>query len=304
VIRSGEMRPTARFRAPDGRVVELGHGDLVGRLESAALHLDDPRVSEAHAMVSLRGAALKLLALRGRFTVRGKALASVDLTPGLVVHLARELPLEVLAVTLPDRVPGIRLAGRSVRVLTGVCSLFGGPKSELRPGFHSGALAHLWMRADGMQLRRPGVADQTLRPGDSVEVDGVTLEVVEMALEAEGQYVTTARGAVAAPLEIVTRYESAHIYREEEPALVLTGISARILSELASFGVPVPWSTVACEVWPDEEPEEIRAKWDVNLGRLRKKLETARIRGDLVFSDGRGNVELRLERDDVVRDEC
>lgn len=297
------MRPSARFKTTDGRVTELGHGDLVGRLESAALYIDDPRVSEAHAMVSLRGTALKLLALRGRFTVRGKPLAAVELTPGLVVDLARGLTLEVVDVTLPDRVLGLRVAGMEVRVLAGVCSLFGGAKAELRAGFHADALAHVWARAAGLQVRRREGPDVTLRAGDTATVDGVAVEVVEMALEADGQYVTTARGAVAAPLELVTRYASAHIFREHEPALVLSGISARILSELVAFGVPAPWATVACEIWPDEEPDAVRAKWDVNLGRLRKKLEDARIRGDLVYSDGRGNVELRLERGDVARDE-
>ena len=33
------------------------------------LHVDDARVSEAHALVSLRGRELQLLALRGRFAV-------------------------------------------------------------------------------------------------------------------------------------------------------------------------------------------------------------------------------------------
>lgn len=302
-IVSREMRPSARFLLPDGRAVDLGHGDLVGRLESAALVLDDPRVSEAHAMVSLRGAALQLMALRGRFTVGGKLLASVELAPGLVVHLARDLSLEVVSVTLPDRVLGVRVAGMDVRMLAGVCSLFGGAKAELRSGFHAGAAAHLWVRGGGLQLRRPGAPDVTLRPGDAVDVAGVAVEVVAMALEADGQYVTTARGAVAAPLEIVTRYESVHIFREHEPVLVLTGVSARILSELATFAAPVPWSAVAGEVWPDETADAVRARWDVNLGRLRRKLEAAGIRGDLVYSDGHGNLELHLERGDVVRDE-
>ncbi|MCA9517195.1 MAG: hypothetical protein KC635_19775, partial [Myxococcales bacterium] len=281
----------------------LGHGDLVGRLESAALHLDDPRVSEAHAMVSLRGATLTLLALRGRLAVAQRPVATLELAPGLEIELARGLTLTVEAVSLPARVTALRVAGMDVRVLTGVCSLFGPPKTELRPGFHADALAHVWARGDALLLRREGAPDAVLAPGDRADVGGVELAVVELSLAADGQYVTTARGAVAAPLEIIARYESAHIYRDREPALVLTGISARILSELVACGVPTPWSAIAAELWPDEPPDEARAKWDVNLGRLRKKLERARIRGDLVASDGRGNVELRLERDDVVRDE-
>ena len=58
------MRPTVSLQLPDGSIHELGHGDLIGRLWTAALHLDDGRISEAHAMISLRGSELHLLALR------------------------------------------------------------------------------------------------------------------------------------------------------------------------------------------------------------------------------------------------
>ena len=63
------MRAFVRFRLPEGNSVELGHGDLIGRLWSAALPIADARISEADAMVSLRGQELKLLALRGRFAL-------------------------------------------------------------------------------------------------------------------------------------------------------------------------------------------------------------------------------------------
>jgi len=43
------------IRLPDGSLVALGHGDFIGRVWTAALVLDDPRVSEGHAMISLRG---------------------------------------------------------------------------------------------------------------------------------------------------------------------------------------------------------------------------------------------------------
>jgi len=60
------MRAFVRLRCTDGSIAELTHGDLIGRLGTAALHFDDARISEAHAMISLRGQELKLLALRGR----------------------------------------------------------------------------------------------------------------------------------------------------------------------------------------------------------------------------------------------
>ena len=57
-------RPARVVVELDGDRHVLGVGDLIGRLPSAALVVDDPRVSEAHAIVSLRRAALHLLALR------------------------------------------------------------------------------------------------------------------------------------------------------------------------------------------------------------------------------------------------
>jgi pSer/pThr/pTyr-binding forkhead associated (FHA) protein len=50
------MLATVRLRLPDGSTTTLAPGDIIGRMASAALVLDDGRVSEAHAMVSLRGA--------------------------------------------------------------------------------------------------------------------------------------------------------------------------------------------------------------------------------------------------------
>ncbi len=299
------MHPHARIRTPDGRTVALGHGDLVGRLDAAALHLSDPRVSEAHAMVSLRGATLKLLALRGRLGVEGRRVSEVVLEPGLVVQLAQDLALEVVEVCLPERLVAVRWGGAEARVLAGVASLFGPAPCELRTGFHEAAIAYVWAGDGSVRLRRRGGADRTLVPGEREEVAGVALEVVWLALEAHGAQVTTAKGAVGAPLELVTRYESATLYRPDEPALTVTGVSARILSELVAFGAPVTWETLARELWPHEvEPAQLRARWDVNLGRLRRKLAEARVRTDLVSHDGRGNVLLVLEREDVVRDEA
>ena len=54
------MQPCVVFRGPDGQRHRVPHGGVIGRLSGAALVLRDPRVSEAHAMVSLRGGALHL----------------------------------------------------------------------------------------------------------------------------------------------------------------------------------------------------------------------------------------------------
>ncbi|MEL6348923.1 MAG: FHA domain-containing protein, partial [Myxococcota bacterium] len=76
-----------RFKLTDGRTVDLGPGDIIGRLAGAALRLNEAHISEAHALVSLRGDQLMLLALRGVLSVNGRPCASVVLQPGVVVHL-------------------------------------------------------------------------------------------------------------------------------------------------------------------------------------------------------------------------
>ena len=90
------MRATVRLRLPDGSVDHLGPGDIIGRTWTAALRLDDPGVSEAHALVSLRGETLKLLALRGRFLVDGQPSVDVDLAPGQHLRISQETELVVI----------------------------------------------------------------------------------------------------------------------------------------------------------------------------------------------------------------
>ena len=82
------MRAYVRLRLSSGQTAVLGPGDLVGRLSGASLQIDDGRVSEAHAMVSLRGRELKLLGLRGVFAVDGKPTDEVVLAEELAIELA------------------------------------------------------------------------------------------------------------------------------------------------------------------------------------------------------------------------
>ncbi len=299
------MRPLVCLRLPDGTVSELGHGDLIGRLGTAALHLDDPRVSEAHAMVSLRGGALKLLALRGRFTVDGRAVADVELRPGMTVKLARDLDLHVDSIVLPDAVLALQVGHLEERVLSGLVSVFTDPRPGLKPGFASTAAAHVWTSGESLRLRTAEGLEHVLAAGDSLELGGTVVRVVERSLLATGPHVTLARGAVSAPLRLVARYHSVHIFRLDEPVVTLTGISARLVSELVACGVPVAWETVAAEIWGVDASaaQGLRQKWDVAVTRLRAKLRAARIRTNLVQADGSGNFELVLESADEVVDE-
>ncbi|GEM_PF-3474727 len=89
--------PFVRYRlAPSGREGGLVAEDLLGRAKRAELRIDEPRVSEFHAAVTLRRGGLRLRSLGGALVVEGKTLREVVLHPGMVVHLALGISLEVL----------------------------------------------------------------------------------------------------------------------------------------------------------------------------------------------------------------
>jgi len=141
------------IRTRDGREVRLGHGDVIGRLWSAALSIDDPRVSEAHAMVSLRHGELHLLALRGRFSIDDKRLASLRLQRGQRIRLSRETTIEVVDVFLPRELLAIRGPGLPAQVLSGVCGLIASEPPELVSPLPEDPDAVLWHNGSGWRLR-------------------------------------------------------------------------------------------------------------------------------------------------------
>lgn len=288
-----------RFTLPDGSAETLYAGDLIGRTWAAALRLDDPEVSEAHAMVSLRGEQLWLLALRRRFSVAGRSQDAVLLTPGLIVRLAPAVELVVESVELPRVVLGLAGPGLPARVIPGQSSLVADPIPRLTPGFVPEALAQLWS-TEGRWRGRVAGRDLDLAPGTVLETAGGRFEVVEIALSSAGARPTRAGDG---PLRIVATWDTAHIHREDGEVIVLAGQLARVVSELASVRQPVAWEELARQAWPQiVERDLLRRRWDVLLVRLRERLREGGIRADLVSSTRIGLVEMVLREGDVVED--
>ena len=295
------MLASVQLRSPDGTLHHLLPGDLVGRLRSAALHLDDGRVSEAHAMVSLRDGQLRLLSLRGGLAVAGKAVREVALRPDLRVQLARGVHLEVVAVTLPAEVLGIEGDGVPRQTLPGVVSIRA--SGQLVAGWQDDAALWIWYDGDGWRQRHPDGAVGEVGVGDRVSVGGRTLQLVGIPLRAASGTATRLSGAVHAPLRLVAHYDTVHIHRSGEPVASLSGILARLVSELVVFDGPVAWATLAGELWPgDVPPTVLRSRLDANLTRLRRRLRAAGVRTDLVYADGAGSLGLRLHPGDAVED--
>ena len=296
------MRAFVRLLLPDGTERTLAPGDLIGRLETAALPLSDARISEAHALVSLRGEDLRLLGLRGRFAMDGTPMKEVILRPGLLVDLAPGLTLRVLDVALPDEVLALEGDGFPRQVLSGVCSVHLRPEPRIAHRYEAGAAAHIWTVGGSWAMQPAGEPARPLEAGDEFTLGGVSFAAVPVSL-LEAASPATRAGGVRPPLTIEANFETVNIHQDGLPALSLSGISARILSELVAFDGPVHWQMIASQIWKDEtEKVLLRRKWDVSVARVRRKLRDAGLPPGLLRSARTGHAELALELGDSVVD--
>jgi hypothetical protein len=288
------------LRLQSGSLVALGHGDFIGRVWTAALILDDPRVSEGHAMVSLRGGELWILALRRRVAVDGRSVGEARLEAGQTIELADRLSFLVERVELPDRVLAVEAEGLPAVALPAVASLRGRPRPSVIGRHDPEAPCLIWTTGEGWRRMSDGLT-VAVEVGDAWEVEGLRFRAVWLALSGGGA--TRITGGVDPPLRITVSFDTAQVQRGGDPPVLLSGQPARVLSELVAFGGPAAWEVVAAEIWPDEtEDHLLRKKWDVVLGRLRARLREGRVRPDLVRAAGTGQVELLLRPGDVVED--
>lgn len=295
-------RAAALVRTADGSEHMLHHGDFVGRLRTAALYLPDPRVSEAHALVSLRGVDLKLLALRGVFAISGRRRVEVVLEPGLRLELAEGVFLDVVQVELPESVLGLEGPGLARQVLPGACSLSLDPRPVLQAGYVGSSLARIWSDAEGWWVARVDTEPEPFGVGSVLEVGGLPFAAVAIPLRQAGS-ATTRQGGLARALSIAAHFHTVHIHPEGLPPVVLNGVPARLVSELVALGGPTSWQVVAELVWPAAlDRDQLRRRLDLALFRLRAKLREGGVRPDLVRPDGGGRLELLLGPEDRLED--
>lgn len=311
-LRARVQLPTARIYVPlKQSVVAVHPGSFVGRLATAAIHIPDPRVSEAHALVSLRGNRLKLLALRGKLWVDDQPTDSVLLTQGARIALAEGILLFVEDVYVPPA--ALMLCGAEqgpVELVAATHSLIAGAPGRLRlvPEYIDGAAAHLWFSADALWIRRGRAEPEVLAIGRSYVVEGVTLQVISLPLSGTSDTVGSAGHPADASadgsLVLTARYTSVHLHTAGT-TVVIGGRPANLVSELVRFGgKPVPWEVAAREVWgAAADRMQLRQSLDRTIQRLRERLREASLRDDLVALDGTGNIELILHPTDRIVDE-
>lgn len=285
-------------RGIPGPSVELGHGALIGRLSAAALQIDDLRISEAHAMVSLRSGGLRLLALRRRFEVGGVPVGEVELRAGLKIEFAPDLVLHVDSVFLPEAILGLRWDDGEAALMHDVASIVMEPEPAVRWRPDPDAAVHLWRLGSSWRYLMPGQPAADLTEGCQLTVGKTVFEAVWVPLE-----MGDATRGPQEPLKVIAFFDTVHILRDRRPPFVIAGGAARLISELVVTGAPVGWVALAQGLWGKEEPDHLlRGRLDAVLRRLRAKLASGGIREDLLSPDGLGHLELRLNTNDTTED--
>lgn len=242
---------------PDGSLRRVAAGDIIGRMPSAAVFLDDERVSEAHALISLRGPDLKVLSLRGRQVVDDKPATEAVLEEGMVIEPAPGLELAVAGVELPDTVMALQGPGLPRQIVAGTTSLVRTPRPALIQRYVGDAAAWVWPVGDGWRVRVGAGAPQPLSVGDTIDVGDLRIEAVTEALAAAARQDTRATPTEPLPMTIVARYDVVHVWADGGVEAHFDGLLARIVSELAVVGAPVEWEGVAGVIWPKESDHVI-----------------------------------------------
>lgn len=297
------MSAFVKLSLPSGETCTVGPGAIVGRSFAADVHLEDGRVSEAHALISLRGGEFVLFALRGRIRVDGRDVPRVTLERGLEVELARGVVLRVLDLELPAELLALEGPGVPRQVLTGVVSVCATPVPHVVASVRADAAALVFSDGLAWFVRAGDGPARRVRAGDELPVGGVKLRFVAQARLAVGTPETGPASALGG-LRLVSQGTSVQLWPPGATSpCVVSGQPAQVLAALLASGKPMRWEALAERLWQGDEPDEVvRHRLDVVLGKLRRRLEEAGVRRDLVTSHHNGFLELVLYPGDQAHD--
>ena len=281
--------------------IHLAPGDFIGRSYKASLILSDPRISEAHAMLSLRGQSLKLLALRGRFRHEGQVLLELDLKPGQAIELAKDIWLNCVEVCLPKHIPALRINQLPPVVLTNTISIFLTADPYIKQGVQPQADAMIWSSGDSWHITFGDGPSQRLNIGDQWAHDDHLIHVLDITRREEAQLFT--RSHIQQPLTLNVVDQRVHIHNEVDPPVIISGVPGKILAALLRQSGSAHWTAIARQVWLNDKAGEdvLRPRFDVGLGRLRQQMKALFNTEDALLEfDGTGILSIHLSKQDTI----
>lgn len=287
----------------EDRSVTLGPGALIGRANTATLYIDDPRVSEAHAMVSLRDHCLKLISLRGRFRHQGKVMHEIQLVPEMRLELAEGVEVVCEEVHLPSSVVGLTIWPGPLQVpLSGTTTIHvKGSDASIRRGYDPTGDLIVWSTGQRWSAKVKGQQRRTLTSGDLISLEHVRIQVVDMPLADLDKGQTRSHLRAGALLKCTAH--QVIITPDVGASHVISGIPGRILSSVLRRGNAAQWTQIVSDVWPDDRsiPSSLRRRFDAGLRRLRDSMQVVFPGSDdMLMLDGAGVLILQLGKDDRV----
>lgn len=292
--------PSVVFVDPDGVRHQIYPGDLIGRLASAALSIADPRISEAHALLSLRGSSFRLLGLRGGLRLGSRWRGELELREGMGVGLAEGYDLTVERIVVPTSILALDGLGPDPVALDRPewSLLEDGPRAE--PRVDRDASAWIWCAGGAWWLQRPDRPPRRIDAGDTLKLGPHTVSVIAAPVAAAATPGTVRSARSAPPMVLDIWPEHSEIRVGERQAVKITGNSHRILRQTAlhtADGGSVHWTRVAEQIWRVNATED---NWFTNHRRLQHKLRQQRIPPDLVTcSNGQVHLAIRADVDRI-----
>lgn len=266
---------------PGGSIIRAQPGDVVGRGLFAPIPVLHPKVSEAHAVLSVR-AALVLLPARGRLFVGGDPVELVELRAGDEVALCRDgsARLEILEVIAPTQGVGLSLGDRPpVRLVDGACySLIREGESWIVRSDADKAV--IWQAEGSWYLEFEGTP-RALELGASWFWRGDELRVVLCDGAAPWTQRTTTPGAEGSQdlqyrVTLVATASGMRVDAVRDDGRVVGSLAGRpgeLLALLLASPQRQPWEPVARRVWGrGEEFDRLQDNWHANLRKVRRWL--------------------------------
>ncbi|HND33582.1 MAG TPA: FHA domain-containing protein, partial [Myxococcota bacterium] len=270
--------------------MELQVHSLIGRISRMDLQLNDPRISEVHALVTLKDGSLWLKGLGAPLFVNGKSEPQVRLAQDVEVELARSgiflrveklyLPQQFPTLTLPDQPPQT-LAASSYHLTAGM---------QLAAGLHPDALLSLWSIGEDWFFR---LATGEEGPCEDKKDWSIAGRSVHFGLCVGAKLVKTIQDD-SLPRTYVIGSSTVSIKRENRRDVVFDGQQAQLLKLAILHGrnpeTAFKWFDVVEEIWwpafeRDQrrlgiDPEKMRDDFNkrkqknyfVCIGGIRKRL--------------------------------